>query len=74
MNRKLKVYRPPTDDEIACCAFVIFAREEPEHAREVWRQAEAQLTASRQHDAGLFPDYRRPSNATSSRRMVTSGR
>lgn len=45
---------PPTDDEIALCAYAIYAKENPEHALELWREAQAQLIAARQHDAGLF--------------------
>jgi hypothetical protein len=54
MAKTPKDYTPPTEEEISCCAYVIYAREFPDHARELWRQAEAQLIADRKHDAGLF--------------------
>ena len=50
----MKKYVPPTDEEIACCAFAIIARENPMLADNKWREAEAQLIASRKHDAGLL--------------------
>lgn len=53
-DRKCRSYVPPTEHEIACCAYAIYANEEPTRAHELWRQAEAQLIASRQHDAGLL--------------------
>jgi hypothetical protein len=55
MARKSKTYRPPNEDEIALHAYAILAQEQPHRAREAWRQAEAQLIADRQHDAGLLP-------------------
>ena len=51
---KSNSYVPPTEHEIACCADAIYAQEYPQHARELWCQAKAQLIASRQHDAGLL--------------------
>jgi hypothetical protein len=54
MTRNAKSYTPPTIDEIASCAFSIFAQEQPHRAREAWLQAEAHLVARRQHDAGLL--------------------
>jgi hypothetical protein len=55
MARKSKTYRPPSEEEIACYAYAILAAEQPQRAQEAWRQAEAQLIADRQHDAGLLP-------------------
>ena len=55
MNRKNKTFVPPTENEIACCAYAIYAGEHPQHASQLWREAEAQLMADRQHDAGLSP-------------------
>ncbi len=53
MTRKTKTFNPPSENEIACCAYAIYASEEPRRALELWREAEAQLVADRQHDAGL---------------------
>ncbi|MDB6026740.1 MAG: hypothetical protein JWM68_2963 [Verrucomicrobiales bacterium] len=50
----MKKYIPPTDEEIACCAFAIIAQEHPTLANIKWREAEAQLIANRKHDAGLL--------------------
>jgi hypothetical protein len=56
MTRNTKNFRPPSDDEIACHAYAIYAQEHPRHAMEIWHQAEAQLVADRKHDAGLFDE------------------
>lgn len=53
MTRKQKSYRPPTENEITGFAYAIYAQEQPQHAIEIWRQAQAQLIASRKHEAGL---------------------
>ncbi len=45
---------PPTESEIALCAYAIYAKENPQRAIQLWREAEAQLTAARKHDAELF--------------------
>ncbi len=58
----MKKYVAPTDDEIACCAFSIIARELPHLARAKWREAEMHLIADRKHDAGLL-QKRRQSDA-----------
>lgn len=50
----MKKYFPPSEEEIACCAFSIIARENPQLANKKWREAEAQLTASRKHEAGIL--------------------
>ncbi|MFN7137997.1 MAG: hypothetical protein ACK4UN_01515 [Limisphaerales bacterium] len=54
-NRTTKAkFHPPTEAEIACCAYAIYAQENPQRALQIWREAEAQLMADRQHDAGLL--------------------
>ena len=47
-------FNPPSEAEIAFCAFAIYAKENPERSMQLWHEAEAQLLADRQHDAGLF--------------------
>ena len=47
-------FTPPTEAEVAICAYAIFSQENPQRALELWREAEAQLRAVRQHDAGSF--------------------
>ncbi|MBA4150402.1 MAG: hypothetical protein H0X66_20010 [Verrucomicrobia bacterium] len=47
-------FNPPTESEIAFCAFAIYAQENPQRAMQLWREAEAQLMADRRHDAGLL--------------------
>ena len=54
MVTKQKHFTPPSEDEIAYCAYAIYAQENPQRALELWRQAEAQLIADRKHDAGIF--------------------
>jgi len=49
-------FSPPTEAEVAICAHAIFAQENPQRAIQIWKEAEAQLRAARQHDAGLFGD------------------
>ena len=58
MTRKTKPFRRPSENEIACHAYAIYAQEHPQHAMEIWMQAEAQLVADRQHDAGLLTENR----------------
>ena len=50
-----KSYPEPTAEEIATCAYLIYEAEGRLHGRDVahWLQAEAQLIAARQHDAGV---------------------
>lgn len=62
MARRIIRYTPPTECEIACAAFAIYAHEQPKRALETWRQAEAQLVADRKHDAGLLrhPEQHHP--------------
>lgn len=57
MRTKSK-FNPPNDTEIALCAFAIFAEENPQRSLQLWREAEAQLLAARQHDAGVFSPVR----------------
>ncbi len=59
----MKKYVPPSDDEIACCAFSIIAREDPQLARSKWHEAEVHLMISRQHDAGMLQKRSRMSVA-----------
>ena len=56
MPRKLLLqYDEPTDDEIAACAYFIWEKEgrPPRRENAHWLQAEAQLIATRKHDARL---------------------
>jgi hypothetical protein len=47
---------PPTYEEIATCAYLIWEQEGRPHGRDIahWHQAEAQLFLGRMHDASML--------------------
>ncbi len=70
MAKNVNKYRPPTGEEIAICARLIYETEgRPEgRAMEHWLQAEAILIAERKADAGLLEPA-----ATESPKSPTTG-
>jgi hypothetical protein len=56
MSKQLKPFSEPTDEEIALYAYHLWESEGCTNGRDIehWLQAKAQLTAIRQHEAGLL--------------------
>jgi len=67
MTTKDRHYVPPTKEEIADYAFHLWSVEGccPGRDLEYWFQAEAHLTAIRQHEAGLLTEPQRQRRAAS---------